>query len=162
MKLFVSNLLLSLCLTLPSVVSDSGRPRCKCRPIPPGGETSCSSGQIAVCNSSNGVCQGSCISVNAQLQPLQYSAELFTELLKEKVSVEDLQKDQKAAKSMIKKVLESNQKDKAVTIKLKGKNNKFSGSIGLPKVAIDKLEAVSVMPVVKVRKIRIPGPPLRF
>lgn len=147
MKLFVSNLLLSLCLTLLPAVPDSGRPRCKCRPIPPGGETSCSSGQIAVCNSSKGVCQGACISVNAQLQPLPYSAQLFTELFKEKVSIEDLQKDQKAARSLINKVLESNLKDKDITIKLKGK--KFFGSVGLSKVAIDKLKAALVMLGVK-------------
>jgi hypothetical protein len=139
MKLFASSILLSLCLILLPPAPDSGRVRCKCRPSPPGGVTECESGQIAVCNSSGGVCKGSCISANAQLQPLQYSAALLTQVLDRDVSIEDLRKDPKASKRNFEALLKSSRDDKPVKLKYKGKE--YIVSVGLTEVAINKLKA---------------------
>jgi hypothetical protein len=81
--------------------------------------------------------------LNAQLEPLQYSAELLTTLFDEGVSADELKKDQKAAQKVLKKILEGNQKSKAFSIALNGK--KFSGSVGLSEVAVGKVQAALVL-----------------
>ena len=142
MKLIVASLLLNFCLAF-TVVPDRGRVRCKCRPSPPGGVTECQSGQTAVCGASSGTCTGSCISLSAQLQPLQYTAALFSKFINEEVTVDDLMKDQKAARDSIKRTLEKSRNGKDFSITLKGKT--FSGSVGLSEEATKQLKAASIM-----------------
>src|ERR1043165_784270 len=147
MKLFVSNFTLGLFMALLSVAPDSGRARCTCRPSPPGGETVCESGQIAVCGSSDGVCKGSCISVSDRLQPLQYSAQVLSAVVGEGVTVEDLEKKRKDYKGIIDKLLNSSEKDKEVTFEYHRK--KFKVSIGLSEIAKRKLTAAGLLLVPK-------------
>lgn len=152
MSLFASSLL-SFCLTLTPVVPDIGRVPCTCQPSPPGGITECQSGQIAVCNSSHGVCKGFCYSPSEQMAPLQYSAALLTKVFAQEVSVEDLKKEPKDSKKSLEELIKSSQKDVPVKLKYKGVEHLIS--IGLTDAAVKKLKAAISALVVNKSRIGI-------
>lgn len=138
MKLSVGSLLLSLFLALLSPAPEKGS-RCTCRPSPPGGVTECQTGQIAVCGGREGVCKGSCLSVNAQLQPLQYSAELLNVVTGEKVTADELKKESKDSKKALGQILKLSEKDRTGKVVFRKKEHVIG--IGLPDVARNKLKA---------------------
>ncbi|MBC8029570.1 MAG: hypothetical protein H7Z16_05610 [Pyrinomonadaceae bacterium] len=157
MKSIVASLLLNFCLAF-SVVPDRGRVRCKCRPSPPGGVTECQSGQTAVCGANNGTCKGSCISVSAQLQPLQYTAELFSKVFNATVTVAALETDKKAWRKNTENVLKSNRTGQDVKIELNGKT--FVGSFGLSELA--KKNLLTVYSMLGGKNVHIRAPRIRI
>lgn len=141
MKLFVSSLLLSLYLMLLPPTPEKGS-RCTCRPSPPGAVVECQAGQIAVCGGSEGVCKGSCHSLNAQLQPLHYSAELLKVITGENVTADELKKESKASKKALEQILKLSGKDKAGKVVFRKKEHVVG--IDLSDLAKNKLKAAVV------------------
>jgi hypothetical protein len=137
MKLFAASLLM-LCVTLPPHAPE-GEVRCTCRPSPPGGVTQCQPGQTAVCRGKGGVCQGSCVSLSAQLEPMRYSAELLKATTGEEVTEAALKKNPKEAKKLLERVIELSDRGKSGDIKVMGR--KHYVGIGLSEVAKGKLKA---------------------
>lgn len=146
MNLFVSSLLLSCCLTFTPPLPDSGKTRCTCRPRPPGGITECQSGQNAICNGRGGECKGSCISVSPELRPLQFSAELLTQLFETKVSVADLEKDPNGSRKMLAEILKLSKNGESAKLTLRNITREVC--VGLTDVAKKKLKsAIKALPV---------------
>ena len=158
MKLFVGSLLLMLCMLL-FPLPPEGMVKCTCRPSPPGGVTQCQPGQIASCKGKGGVCMGSCFSPSAQLQPMQYSAELLSYITGKQVKVADLQKDPKAANEALRKLVEYSERDKSGDFKWGG--IKYFIGIGLSDIAKSKIKAAlgelaMILKAQEKMKIRIP------
>jgi hypothetical protein len=158
MKLFAGSLLLILCL-MPLPFTPEGRVRCTCRPSPPGGVTTCQPGQTAICGGRKGVCQGSCISPSAQLQPLQYSAALLSAVTGKNVTEPELKKDPKASKKALEDMLKLGEQGKSGKIKFNGTEHDLA--IGLSDVAKSKLkDAIKLLATLI--PLGLPIPRIRF
>src|SRR2546423_290585 len=71
-------------------------PECTCFPSPPGGITRCESGQTAICGYDElGRCDGRCVTIASDLAPLDYAAQLLSEIVAESVSTDNLEQDAK-------------------------------------------------------------------
>jgi hypothetical protein len=110
---------------------------CTCFPSPPGGTTRCEGGQIAICASDGGECEGVCVTVASDLAPLDYAAQLLSAVVREGVSAGDLEKDAEECVVILNLLLESSDQNKPVNFRFNGQSHRVS--VGLTKVAKKKL-----------------------
>lgn len=140
MKLCARSLMLlfsSLAL-LPSLVC--AQCKCTCRPSPPGGTTRCEAGQIAICSDGgDGTCQGSCITVSAEIEPLDLTATLLSRITRKEVSKGQIRENHEAVKTIIDQLMEGSRSDKTFTLDYK--DRKFAVSVGMTDRAQNRMAA---------------------
>jgi hypothetical protein len=117
-------------------------PECTCFPSPPGGITRCESSQTAICGYDElGRCEGRCVTIASGLAPLDYTAQLLSEIVGESLSADDLEGDARNCAVIANLLLDSSEENKAVKFKLNGRPHRVS--VGLTEVAKKKLRAAA-------------------
>src|ERR1700722_15801975 len=137
MKSLAFKIIFSWLLVTIVTSSLSAQTRCACRPSPPGGTTTCSEGQIAICGTNRfGVCEGSCKTVNVNLTAPQYFINLLSKIVGKNLSLEYVNSDRTVYRGIIKNILNANETHETFSIEYS--DYKFRGTLGLPEIAVTK------------------------
>lgn len=144
MKLFVIDSSLVLFFILLAVISAFGQTRCKCRPSPPGGVTTCDKRDIAVCGVDDaGVCEGRCVRIVAN-RTMDRRWGYTTDLLQEILGVDvrkRIREEPRIFKRIIDEVILSSERDEPAQFVFD--NKQFTVSLGVPEDKLPWLKDVS-------------------
>lgn len=142
LKLFVISCICFCLGCITSLYAQNGSisqlPSCKCKPSPPGSTTTCVKGQIAVCVVRDGICSGSCVTVDNNLTPRSYFLDFCEKAFGIKYSPSDLVNRRDEVRQIISSVLGSNNRDVMSFFNYRG--NRIEYSITIPNEGVLKLE----------------------